>query len=229
MSAPTRVLVTGSTGFVGRALVAHLRAQGIAVTAASRSAVTGTPDVRLVPVGELGPSTAWNAALEGCSAVVHLAARVHQLHDQAPDPAAEYRRINVEGTVALARAAAAAGVSRFIFMSSVKVHGESSSRPLIETDPLIGSDPYARSKAEAETALLDLAGPMQVMIIRPPLVYGAGVKANFLSMARWLARGVPLPLGAVTGNRRSLVALDNLVSLLSACLESRLTTNESFL
>jgi nucleoside-diphosphate-sugar epimerase len=227
------VLVTGATGFVGRALVDALRrSPGRTVTAAVRREVA-IEGVRTSRVGDLGPETDWRDALSRCDSVVHLAARVHMMADSARDPLAEYRRVNVAGTVELARQAAAAGVRRFVHLSSIKVNGEEThpGGAFREEDPPAPVDPYGISKAEAEEALLSLAGTtgMEVVIIRPPLVYGPGVRANFLTMTRWLARGVPLPLGAVDQNRRTLVALDNLIDLVITCMDHPAARNQLFL
>ncbi|MEJ5991370.1 SDR family oxidoreductase [Ramlibacter sp. PS3R-8] len=211
------ILVTGATGFVGSALCAELEARGLPFRAASRS-----PRPGCIGVGELGEATDWSAALAGVDRVVHLAARVHVMKERAADPLAEFRRTNVAGTLRLARQAAAAGVRRFVFTSSIKVNGEETQpgRPFTADDPPAPQDPYGVSKLEAEQGLLELgrSSGMEVVVLRPPLVYGPGVQANFRSMLRWVRRGVPLPLGAVD-NRRTLVALDNLVDLLIACLE----------
>lgn len=165
--------------------------------------------------------------------IVHLAARVHVMNDKSSDPFTEFRRVNVEGTVNLARQAADAGVRRFVFLSSIKVNGEftQEGRPFTADDAPAPQDPYGVSKHEAERLLQQIAveTDMEVVIIRPPLVYGPGVKANFASMMRWLARGVPLPLAAVTENRRSLVALDNLVDLIVTCLSHPAAANQTFL
>jgi len=155
------------------------------------------------------------------------------MNDKSPDPLAEFRRVNVDGTAALARQAAASGVRRFVFLSSIKVNGEftEAGQPFTADDVPAPEDPYGVSKHEAEQLLRQIAAEtgMEVVIIRPPLVYGLGVKANFESMMRWLARGVPLPLAAVTNNRRSLVALDNLVDLIVTCLHHPAAANQTFL
>lgn len=217
-----RVLVTGATGFVGAALVPALRARGHVVRAALRREPAACDADERVVVGDLAPGTDWRAAVDGVDAVVHLAARVHVMHDAAADPLAEFRRVNVEGTVALARAAAAAGVRRFVFVSSIKVNGEGTApgTAYSERDPPAPRDPYGRSKAEAETALRAVSAEtgIEVVIVRPPLVYGPGVRANFLRLLAWAERGVPLPFGAVD-NRRSLVYVGNLADALVACVE----------
>jgi UDP-glucose 4-epimerase len=173
-------------------------------------------------MGDLEPAADWSVALGGISVIVHCAARVHVMADAATNPLAEFRRVNVQGTLNLARQAAAADVRRFVFVSSIKVNGEATQPGCPFTADAVPAplDPYGVSKTEAEQALRDLAKQtgIEVVIVRPPLVYGPGVKANFATMMRWLHRGVPLPLGAIH-NQRSLVALDNLVDLLVTCLK----------
>ncbi len=177
--------------------------------------------------------TDWTVALRSVDQVAHLAARVHVMNDKSMDPLAEFRQVNVEGTANLARQAAAAGVRRFVYLSSIKVNGEftQEGHPFTADDAPAPEEPYGVSKHEAEQVLRQIAADtgMEVVIIRPPLVYGPGVKANFESMMRWLARGVPLPLAAVTQNRRSLVALDNLVDLTVTCLNHPAASNQTFL
>lgn len=186
----------------------------------------------VVEIGELAADSDWSAALDRADVVIHAAARVHVMNDAASDPLAEFRRVNVEGTLALARQAADAGVRRFVFISSIKVNGESTDpeRPYRADDIPAPVDPYGISKEEAEQKLrvLALECGMEVVIIRPPLVYGPGVKANFQSMMNWLSRGIPLPLGAIR-NRRSLVALDNLVDLIVICIDHPGAANQIFL
>ncbi len=186
-----------------------------------------------VAIAPLSSETDWTSALRNVEQVVHLAARVHVMNDKNSDPLAEFRRVNVEGTANFARQAAATGVRRFIFLSSIKVNGEFTTvRQLFTADDVPApEDPYGVSKHEAEQLLRQIATEtgMEVVIIRPPLVYGPGVKANFESMMRWLARGVPLPLAAVTNNRRSLVALDNLVDLIVTCLNHPAAANQTLL
>lgn len=186
----------------------------------------------LIP-GSLSADFDWSDALVGVSVVVHCAARVHVMNEKSPNPLAEFRRVNVEGTMRIARQAAEAGVKRFIFLSSIKVIGEQSQpgAPFVADQRSNPEDSYGISKMEAEEGLLSIArqSGMDAVIIRPPLVYGIGVKANFLAMMRWLKRGVPLPLGAVTGNHRSLVALDNLVDLIVTCLDHPAAANQTFL
>ena len=229
------ILVTGATGFVGGALVGQLCADSAfdGVVAAVRQRVASWPEgVKQVLVGDLLSTTNWSAALQGVDALVHCAARVHVMQDDAIDPLEAYRLVNVEGTLNLARQAAAAGVRRFVFVSSIKVNGEAtfSDQPFTADDVPTPLDPYGVSKLEAEQGLrkLEAQTGMDVVIVRPPLVYGPGVKANFASMMLWVERGVPLPLGAIH-NARSMVALDNLVDLLVTCLKHPAAAGQTFL
>jgi UDP-glucose 4-epimerase len=162
--------------------------------------------------------------------VIHLAARVHVMNEKSDDPLADYRLLNVDGTVRLARMAAAFGIRRLVFLSSVKVHGEETAIPYTEESPLNPLDPYATSKYEAEEVLKKIAAEtgLEYVILRPPLVYGPGVKANFFSLMNWLDRGLPLPLGAVQ-NKRSLVALGNLTDLIIVCARHPAAANQVFL
>ncbi len=226
-------LVTGANGFVGSALCARLLRDGTAVRGAVRSLSSQPDGVEVIAVGGLYSETDWTVALRSVGQVVHLAARVHIMNDKSSDPLAEFRRVNVEGTANLARQAAAAGVRRFVYLSSIKVNGEftQEGRPFCADDAPAPEDPYGVSKHEAERTLRQIAADtgMEVVIIRSPLVYGPGVKANFEAMMRWLARGVPLPLATVNQNRRSLVALDNLVDLIITCLSHPAAVNQTFL
>lgn len=228
-----RILVTGANGFVGRALVSDLVRRGKRVTAATRSQAAFPEGVHAVQVGNLGPDTDWSEALENCGIVVHCAARVHVMNETAVDPTAEYQVANVLGTQALARQAAAAKVKRFVFLSSVKVNGERTwpGQPFTHRDPPARIDPYGTSKADAEEALQAVvrATCMEYVIVRPALVYGPGVRANFLAMSQWVARGIPLPLGAVTTNRRAFIAIDNLLDLLALVLWHPDAANQVFL
>ena len=222
-----KVLVTGANGFVGRALVQELQVRGIAAT----GAVRGIAGPGQCSVGDIGAHTDWRRALSGCDTVFHLAARVHVMADQDADPLAAYREVNVTATLVLAHQAAAAGVRRFVFVSSVKVNGEATTAvPFRASDAPAPCDPYGVSKMEAERALLALAagGQMEMVIVRPPLVYGPGVKANFLNLMKLVRLGLPLPFGSVR-NRRSMVALDNLVDLLIVCGTHRAAAGQVFM
>lgn len=224
----TKILVTGANGFVGSALCATLAERDISYTAALRSKGGGAHDVA---VGDLNAMTDWSHALDGCDSVVHLAARVHVMHDTSSNPLTAFRLVNVDATMNLARQAVAAGVKRFVFVSSIKVNGEATTdRPFTAFDRPAPDDPYGQSKLEAETALQELARQtgLELVIVRPPLVYGPGVRANFHSLMKLVSLGLPLPLGAV-GNRRSMVALDNLVDLLILCCSHPAASGQVFL
>lgn len=229
---PLNILVTGSTGFVGSAVCANLHRQGHRVVAVTRRVAPELSPYQTMLIDEMGPNSDWSNALRGIDVVVHLAARVHLVRDTASDPMVEYRRSNVDLTLSLARQAAHAGVKRFVFISSVKVNGESTcpGAPFTEQDAPRPTDPYGISKAEAERGLQKLAleTGMEVVIVRPPLVYGPGVKANFRSLIRSVKNRVPLPLGAIH-NQRSLVGLENLVDFIALCCVHPAAANETFL
>ena len=232
MNQQQRLVVTGANGFVGRALCAGATARGIFVRGITRHVCEFPSSIESFMVGSMDDHTDWRGAFEDVKVVVHLSARVHVMSDTAKDPLEEFRRVNVQGTLNLARQAAAFGIRRFVFISSIKVNGESTrlGLPFFADDLPEPLDPYGISKMEAEQGLLRIAAKtgMEVVIIRPPLIYGPGVKANFRTMMRWLARGVPLPLGAIH-NRRSLVALDNLVDLIVTCVDHPAAANQTFL
>jgi len=227
-----RILVTGANGFVGRALCKALHQSSYQVRTTTRTANKHQTSPDQFLVGDIIATTQWEQVLPDINVVIHLAARVHVMNDQAVDPLSEFRKVNVAGTLNLARQAAMAGVKRFIFISSIKVNGESTAanHPFSADDIPAPADAYGISKREAEDALRLLAEEtgLEVVIIRPPLVYGPGVKANFLSMMRWLHKGLPLPLGNID-NKRSLVALDNLVDLIATCVDHPAAANQTFL
>lgn len=217
-----KILVTGASGFVGSALVTRLADDGHEIVGAVRSSkVRVDPRILYVEGVDLAQPKKWNDALEGVGAIVHTAARAHRLHDEVSDPLAEYRRINVGGTIELAEQAAAHGVRRFVFLSSIKVNGDCTApgQPFRADQEPAPIGPYAISKFEAEEALRTLAPKLgfELVIVRPPLVYGVGVKANFRAMMDSLTKGIPLPLASITA-KRSLLGLDNLVDLLSLCM-----------
>jgi len=212
------ILVTGASGLVGYALCSEMRERAIkfrpvirgAVSVASQAAITKT----------IGPCTDWRVDLKAIDTVVHLAARVHMVRDVSVDALREYRIANVDATLNLARQCAEAGVRRFVYLSSIKVNGEwTAGRPFSVIDPAAPADPYGASKLEAEQGLHELSREtgLEVVVIRPPLVYGPRVRANFLQLMRWVSRGVPLPLASVD-NRRSMVFVDNLVDLILRCV-----------
>ena len=227
------ILITGASGFVGSAVARQLSTypDKHIVAALRRESAELPQSIRQIIVGDLLASTDYSNVLAGVDVVIHAAARVHVMRDDACDPLAEFRKVNVEGTLSLARQAAKAGVKRFVFISSIKVNGEGTENtPFTPDDVISTNDPYGLSKWEAEQGLFALAEAtgMEVVVIRPPLIYGPGVKANFLRMIQWVQKGVPLPLGAVK-NKRSLIALDNLVSFIIHCTDHPKASNEVFL
>ena len=211
-----KILVTGANGFIGRALCAHLRANGFKVVAVVRQPGESPDEV------VCNTDHAWSTALAGCDTVIHLAGRAHVMQDEEPNPLHTFRANNVAPTLQLAQRAVAAGVRRFVFMSTVKVNGESTAPGhRFKPDDLPSpQDPYAVSKREAEQQLAAFAANtgLEWVVIRPPLVYGPGVRGNFASLIRWVTRGTPLPLGAVR-NSRSLVGLSNLVAFTTLCAD----------
>jgi nucleoside-diphosphate-sugar epimerase len=230
-----KILVTGATGFVGQALCAELVRCGHKVRGALRR-IDGpgrlTAGVDAVVTGSIAAATNWSAALRGVDVVIHLAARVHVMQDEAADPLAEYRRVNLYGTANLARQAKSAGVRRLVFVSSVKVNGEEIPGEQSYTERQVPSprDPYGISKWEAEQALQEIAREtgLEAVIVRPPLVYGPGVGGNFRRLLELVDCGIPLPLASVA-NRRSMIYLGNLVDLLAVCACHPAAAGKTFL
>lgn len=227
------IVVTGANGFVGSHLCRALQRKGMAYRAVVREGAQASPGTAgLVRLPSLDAHTDWTTALQGATTVIHLAARVHQVQDTSADPLQAFRATNLHATLQLARCAQKMGVQRFIFVSTVKVLGEETApgRPFHASDPAQPQDAYATSKHEAEQALRALVagGSMELVIVRPPLVYGPGVRANFASLVRVVRRGIPLPLACVH-NLRSLVGIDNLVSLLLRCTQHADAGGQTFL
>jgi UDP-N-acetyl-alpha-D-quinovosamine dehydrogenase len=226
------ILVSGANGFLGRALVNRGASDGLRLRAAVRRPGENWPSgVESALTEDLAAEGDWRTALDGVDAVVNCAARVHVMRDTSADPLAEFRRVNVAGTLNLARQAADAGVRRFIYISSIGVNGaETFDMPFAAEDKAAPHSPYAVSKHEAELGLRRLAQEtgLEVVIIRPPLVFGPGARGNFNTLLLIVYRGIPLPLGAIH-NKRSLVALDNLVDLIVICLHHPAAANQTFL
>lgn len=228
------VLVTGASGFIGQALCTALRGAGNSLRIVARQpgklprALPGTDTVIRADIGD---PIDWPTALQGVDCVIHLAARTHVMHDTAADPLAEYRRINVDATRRLARAAVAASIRRFVFMSSIKVNGEATAgASYSELSAPHPEDSYGRSKWEAEQALSAIAAEskLDIVVLRPPLVYGPGVKGNILRLMHAIDRGLPLPLGGID-NRRSLIYLGNLVDAIILCLDHPAAAGKTYL
>ncbi len=229
----SKVLLTGATGFLGCSLVVELVNRQFNVLAAVRRLTDFLPEiVQQEVITELSADTYWQSSLQDIDVVIHCAARVHIMNDKVSDPLSEFRAVNVDGTLNLARQAVEAGVKRFIFISSIKVNGEVSrdGYPFKADDKIYVTDPYGLSKYEAEQGLIALAEntSMEVVIIRPPLIYGPGVKANFHKLLSWVDRGLPLPFAAIQ-NKKSFIALDNLVSFIIHCIDHPKAANEIFL
>ncbi len=226
------ILVTGGNGFIGRALIERLVADGVRVRAAVRHADADVLHaVERVVVGDIDGETDWTDALRGINEVVHTAARVHVMKDTRA-LASHYKRVNTDATLNLARQAAAADVKRFVFLSSIKVNGVETApgSPFSAISHPAPVDPYGVSKLEAERGLFALAHStgMEVVVVRPVLVYGPKVRGNFQRMAHWVDKGIPLPLGDVR-NRRSMIGIDNLVDLLAVAIRHPAARNQVFL
>lgn len=222
-----KTLVTGASGFVGSYLMKEMTRLGRPVLGVTRTAASG-----LVTIPSYGNEMDWSNCLEGVNAVVHLAARVHVMRETASDPLSQFREANVNATINLARQAAATGIRRFVFVSSIKVNGERTmpGKPFTANDPSNPQDPYGISKAEAEAALLELGREtgMEITIVRPPLVYGPGVRGNFQSLMKWAASGLPSIFAAVK-NERSFVHVGNLCDFLLRVLDHPEAANRVFL
>lgn len=225
------ILLTGASGFVGRAATKYYATttNNLVFSVRQKAPEQGAS---FFEVGEINAVTEWTQALKGIECVIHLAARAHVMDDDKADPLAAYREVNTTGTLNLARQAADAGVKRFVFISSIKVNGESTthSPSFEETDVVSTRDPYGLSKAEAEEGLWLIATEtgMEVVIIRPPLIYGPGVKANFLNLMKLAATGWPLPFGAIK-NKRSMIYIGNLVDYIARCVDHPAAANQVFL
>jgi nucleoside-diphosphate-sugar epimerase len=227
-----RILLTGANGFVGLALCKRLLSEGHHITAALRRPAGPFfhESINSVIVGNVDDKTDWTQAVEGIDVVVHLAARVHQMVEGAADPIQAYRQVNVEGTRNLAESAAHAGVGRFVYLSSVKVNGEERLSAYREDDDPAPQDPYGISKREGERQVGVIAekSAMECVVIRPPLVYGPAVKANFLTLMGLVDRKVPLPLANIR-NRRSFIYLGNLVDCIFTCMAHPSAAGQTFL
>ena len=224
----SRILLTGFSGFVGTRLISELGSRELALLGRHQPSKLAFPFFRT----ELNTVSDYSEALSDVSVLIHCASRVHMMNESVPNPLMSYREINTFGTLNLARQAAEAGVKRFIFISTIKVNGESTSEFNVfrHDDKVNPEDAYGISKTEAEIGLNQIATQteMEVVIIRPPLVYGPGVKANFAAMMKLAKKNLPLPLGAIH-NKRSLVALDNLVDLIVTCIDHPNAANQTFL
>ncbi len=230
-----KILITGANGFVGLPLSKYLISAGYQVVSAVRSndAVTMlNPHFQSKIIGDIDEITDWEDFLGGVECVIHLANRAHVMDEQSSNPLALYRKVNTEGTLNLARQAAVADVKRFIFISSIKVNGESTlpGQAFTPNDQHIPLDPYGLSKYEAELSLKLISEQtgLEVVVIRPPLIYGPGVKANFLKMMQWVEKGIPLPLGAIQ-NKRSMLGIDNLINFIELCLTHPDAAGQTFL
>lgn len=226
------ILVTGANGFVGKALCDYLARHDFQVKALTRTPNDFGSNIQNIVCDDLDAESSLLEAIKGFDVVVHLAARVHVMQESSDDALAAYRAVNVDLTLNLAKQAASVGIKRFIYLSSIKVNGEKTAvgACFSADDTPAPEDPYGVSKMEAEQALFELSRltGMEIVVIRPPLIYGPGVGANFMAMMRWLARKIPLPLGAID-NRRSMVALDNLLNLILACTSHPKAAGQVFL
>jgi UDP-glucose 4-epimerase len=226
-------LLTGASGFLGKHLASVLIGSGFNMKLVLRKSSGLDSDLNSIVVKGIDSHTDWSTGLDGLDFVIHCAARVHVMDETVEDPLEAFREVNVHGTLALAKAAAKAGVKRFIFISSIKVNGESTTErlPYKSSDIPSPEDPYGISKAEAEDGLKLIANVtgMEVVIIRPPLVYGPGVKANFAALLKLASTGIPLPFACISKNKRSMVYVENLISLIVGCINNPNAANQTFL
>ena len=225
------ILITGQNGFIGKPLFDLLKQKGHYVRGSVRSKKRTNQNKDIVVSGDIDSTTDWLDLLKGIEVVIHLANRAHVLNDQSQDPLTIFRKINVDGTIQLARQAVEFGVKRFIFISSIKVNGEQTNKyPFTKNDKPNPQDPYAISKLEAENALREIAksSSMEIVIIRPPLVYGQGVKGNFKRLSRLVELGIPLPFASIS-NKRSLISLENLVQILAKTVTHSKVANQTLL
>lgn len=227
------ILITGADGFIGRALCDVMTAFGWTVHASVRTNVhvsNLSTSVKVVKIDSIDGDTDWSHCLRGIDAIIHLAARVHVMHNHSSVPCSEFRKVNVAGTACLARQAASAGVRRIIYMSSIKVNGEGSAVPYTENDIPSPHDPYGQSKWEAEQALSEISrlSGIEVVILRLPLVYGPSVKANFLQLMKTVNAGFPLPLANIH-NKRSMIYLKNLIDAIMTCITHPKAIGQTYL
>ncbi|WP_061539000.1 UDP-glucose 4-epimerase family protein [Collimonas fungivorans] len=224
-----KLLVTGAGGFVGQALCSTLKRRDIEFLPVYRK--EQKPEINSFIISDINESTDWSLALKNIDVVIHLAARVHVMNEETDDPLSNFRALNVDATINLAKQAAQLGARRFVYVSSIKVNGEKTTDvPFTAFDMPAPIDPYGQSKYEAEFALKELsdATGLEVVVVRPPLVYGPGVRANFLRLMKLVKLGMPLPFGAIR-NCRSMVALDNLIDLLIVCADHDNASGNTFL
>ena len=227
-----KILITGATGFIGQHLCKSLGKHDFSLSVAVRSPINHHQDIKEIDVGNIGPDTDWSAALDSVDIVIHLAACAHQLGSQSSNNPEQFKQINTEGTQKLASQAASHKIKRFIYMSTVKVYGDSTPNNVVLTESSkvgSGCDEYGLSKLNAERELIKISenSEMEFVIIRSPLVYGPGVGANFRSLIQLLETGIPVPFKAIK-NQRSMVAIDNLINFIHCCIENKAASNQIF-
>lgn len=224
-----KILITGASGFIGQSLQTQLAEKSISYKAAFRKLLE-VSNKHAIAVGSIDGSTDWSVALQEVDVVVHLAARAHVMKDEVSDPIAEYRKVNTDGTLNLARQSVSAGVKRFIFFSSIGVNGNNSVKPFTFSDTHNPHDSYSRSKYDAELGLKKISKEtgLELVVIRPPLVYGKGAPGNFASLLKLVTKNLPLPLGAIH-NKRSFISIDNLVDFITICIDHPNAVGQTFL